>query len=869
MEIAFAIKGAIDATFRSSTKTAMKNINNISTETKKYQHAIKEAERAQKLLKQAYDAGGMSLEKYTQRQEQLKKVMQTNAKALGKTAMQAGTNSGTNSQEPQMPEMPGFSIPKGTAVALGIAAELKQCVDAAMTFESAMADVKKVVDFDSPQQFKEMNNDILQLTRTLPMTAEDIAKIVASGGQAGIAKEDLLSFAEAAAKMGVAFDITADQAGDMMAKWRTAFKMNQDEVITLADKINYLGNTTAASAPLISDVVTRIGPLGEVGGVASGEIAALGASIVGAGVNSEIAATGIKNLILGMTAGEGATKSQAEAFAALGMDASEMSKRMQTDAKGAILDVMHALQALPKEQQATVLSDLFGKESIGAIAPLLSNLEALEGNFKKVGDAGEWAGSMDAEFAARCETTENSIQLMKNAISEAAINIGSLFLPAVNEAVQTLARGVAAAMDFAKEHQNLVSVLMAVTAGATAFVLAYKAFTILQSVTQWLKLAALAQQALNIAMALNPIGLVIAAIAALVAGLMFLWNTNENFRNAVISAWEAVRDTAYQAFNGAYEAISQAMESIKQGVGGAIDWVQQKWDVVRSSAYQAFNSAYEAISQAMESIKQRAGEAIDWVQQKWDVVRNSAYQAFNGAYEAVSQAMESIKQRVGESIDWVQQKWDVVRNSAYQAFNGAYEAVSQAMESIKQRVGESIDWVQQKWDVVRSSAYQAFNSAYEAVSQAMESIKQGVGESIDWIQQKWEALKSFLSSPIQGTVNLIKNFTGGNNDDSNDTSHLATGGIFNRGAFLTTFAENSPEAAIPIDGSRRAAALWEKTGDLMGLTRNDMSVNLSIPVTINGNADVGTVTQIQQSIDSAVERALQRIQHQRGRVSYV
>ncbi len=749
MEIAFAIKGAIDATFRSSTKTAMKNINNISSETKKYQHAIKDAERAQKLLKQAYDAGGMSLEKYTQRQEQLKKVMQTNAKALGKTAMQTGTNSGTNSPEPQMPEMPGFSIPKGTAVALGIAAELKQCVDAAMTFESAMADVKKVVDFDSPQQFKEMNNDILQLTRTLPMTAEDIAKIVASGGQAGIAKEDLLSFAEAAAKMGVAFDITADQAGDMMAKWRTAFKMNQDEVITLADKINYLGNTTAASAPLISDVVTRIGPLGEVGGVASGEIAALGASIVGAGVNSEIAATGIKNLILGMTAGEGATKSQAEAFATLGMDASEMSKRMQTDAKGAILDVMHALQALPKEQQATVLSDLFGKESIGAIAPLLSNLEALEGNFKKVGDAGEWAGSMDAEFAARCETTENSIQLMKNAISEAAINIGSLFLPAVNEAVQTLARGVAAAMDFAKEHQNLVYVLMAAAAGATAFVLAYKAFTILQSVTQWLKLAALAQQALNIAMTLNPIGLVIAAIAALVAGLMFLWNTNENFRNAVISAWEAVRNSAYRAFNSAYEAVSQAMESIKQGVGGAIDWVQQKWDVVRSSAYQAFNSAYEAVSQAMESIKQRAGEAIDW------------------------------------------------------------------------------------------------------------------------IQQKWEALKSFLSSPIQGTVNLIKNFTGGNNDDSNDTSHLATGGIFNRGAFLTTFAENSPEAAIPIDGSRRAAALWEKTGDLMGLTRNDMSVNLSIPVTVNGNADAGTVTQIQQSIDSAVERALQRIQHQRGRVSYV
>lgn len=140
---------------------------------------------------------------------------------------------------------------------------------AAMQFESSMADVKKVVDFDTPEQFKEMSRDILELSKHIPMTAEALAQIVASGGQSGIAKQDLTAFAESAAKMGVVFDITAEQAGDMMAKWRTAFKMGQDDVNKLSDKINYLGNTTAASAPLISDVVTCIGPLGEVGGVAS------------------------------------------------------------------------------------------------------------------------------------------------------------------------------------------------------------------------------------------------------------------------------------------------------------------------------------------------------------------------------------------------------------------------------------------------------------------------------------------------------------------------------------------------------------------------------------------------------------------------
>ena len=241
----------------------------------------------------------------------------------------------------------------------------------AIEFETAMSDVRKVVDFADDGQFQQMNKDILELSQKLPMTANDLAAIVAAGGQSGIAQKDLLNFAEAAAKMGTAFDISASEAGDMMAKWRTSFSINQGEVEKLADKINYLSNKTAASAPLISDVVTRIGPLGAVGGMASGEIAALGASLVGSGIQSDVAATGIKNLILTMVAGESATKGQKEAFADLGFNATEMAKRMQTDAKGAIVDLMKAIQHLDKEKQAAMLQNLFGKESIGAIAPLL------------------------------------------------------------------------------------------------------------------------------------------------------------------------------------------------------------------------------------------------------------------------------------------------------------------------------------------------------------------------------------------------------------------------------------------------------------------------------------------------------------------
>lgn len=117
------------------------------------------------------------------------------------------------------------------------AAPFVQATRQAIDFESQMADVRKVVDFPTPEAFKEMSNDILNMSRRLPMAANGIAAIIASGGQSGIAREELAGFAEDAVKMGIAFDQTAEEAGDQMAKWRTAFKLTQPEVVALADKI--------------------------------------------------------------------------------------------------------------------------------------------------------------------------------------------------------------------------------------------------------------------------------------------------------------------------------------------------------------------------------------------------------------------------------------------------------------------------------------------------------------------------------------------------------------------------------------------------------------------------------------------------------
>lgn len=606
---------------------------------------------------------------------------------------------------------------KMIGMARGIGSDLMETSQAAIDFESSMADVKKVVDFDTPQQFKEMGNDILEMTKTIPMAAQDLAQIVAAGGQSGIAREDLTGFAESAAKMGVAFDISAGQAGDMMAKWRTAFKMNQTEVVDLADKINYLGNTTAASAPLISDVVTRIGPLGEVGGVAAGEIAALGASMVGSGIQSDVAATGLKNMILALTAGESATKSQVGALNELGLSAEDVAQGMQDNAKETILKVLNAIRGLDKVKQASVLSDLFGKESLGAIAPLLSNLDGVQDNLNKVADSSKYAGSMEGEFSARSETTANSLQLAKNNMEAFKIAIGNGLIPAMTPMISLLTQGVKWVSGIAQEFPGAASVLGTAAVSIAIFCGAVGALSTLAGTVQtvatfvqWAKEAGLAtriwtgiQWAWNAAMTANPVGVVIMGIAALIA------------------------------------------------------------------------------------------------------------------------------------IGYV---------------------------------------LYQNWDAISSFAATMWEGGRQAIADFCGTISNKVAEVCDWVQGKWQALKDFLSHPIDALVNYNQSI-----GSAPDVAANAVGGIYNQGSFLTTFAEDSPEAAIPIDGSRNALGLWQETGRRLGALNasgiapqksgtRSTTINFAPQITIQGNADKSTMESAMKDALSDLRRMLKDIQRDERRLSY-
>lgn len=301
----------------------------------------------------------------------------------------------------------------------------------AIAFESSMADVAKVVAFESAGELQSMSDTILEMSTRIPMAADGLAAIVAAAAQSGVAKADLTEFAEQAARMGVAFDLTGDQAGKMMADWRAGMNLSLPRVYALADAVNHLSNNMNATAPALGEVIQRVGAVAMASGLAETQVAALGAAFLSAGASPEIAATALKKFTSTLVRGSALSKDAQAAFGSLGFSVTQMARDMQTDAQGTIFKVLQALADKPRELRMSLLTEMFGEEALGAIAPLLQNMGNLTQAFDLVGDGSAYAGSMQAEFDTRSKTTANTLILLGNKMKALMIVAGSYFLPVI------------------------------------------------------------------------------------------------------------------------------------------------------------------------------------------------------------------------------------------------------------------------------------------------------------------------------------------------------------------------------------------------------------------------------------------------------
>lgn len=607
----------------------------------------------------------------------------------------------------------------GAAAAVGLGAMavgIKGAVNAAVEFEQSMAGVKKVIDFETPDQFRQMEQDIIALSQSLPMAATDIAAIMEAAGQSGIARDELTRFAESAVKMGVAFDITAEEAGKAMAEMRASFGMTQTEVETLADQINYLGNNSTNSAPHIMEVVQRIGSLAEMANISSSTIAALSASMVG--IAPEVAATSLKNFSLQLVKGESLSKSAKAAFVQMGLDYNQVAKDMRTDSEATIRKVLEAVQKVPEHMRAAVLNDAFGSESIAAISQLVTNIDTVDKNLKAMGDASKYAGSMLTEFESMAGTSAAQMQLFDNNVQAMKIAFGSAFLPVLNQIMESLTPILQKITDWAQQNPELVQTITAII-GAVLGVVAVLgglalAFT---AVTGGVAAVIAVFTALT-----SPVGLAIAAIAAGIAIGELLYQN-----------WDNIKAKGQEVWQGVQKYVSDAWRGVQDAWNGVGAWFDGIWNDVKASTTKQWGDIKTATTS------------------KFNEIKEAASRAFNGLPEPVRSALTAI-------VGVVRGQFELVKNIFTTTFNVIKALVRGDMNGVRQAIKDGFDravqTVKKAKDDIVGALRDLGNRLIQMGRDAIQGLINGMSEKIDAAVAKASELAGRVIGAVKGAFDI-------------------------------------------------------------------------------------------------------------------
>lgn len=545
-----------------------------------------------------------------------------NAKLLANTQKQLNQiGKSLDSYREKIDNFKGSLLEK-VATAGALIAPIKVAID----FESSMAEVKKVTDLSEGHSLQALSEDILNLSKKLPMAVDGIAALVAEGGKLGLASKEALKFGEVAASMGVAFEISAEEAGDNIGKMMASLGTNVEGIKNLGDSINYLADKGASDGKNLIEIISRMGGTAKVINLSEDSMVALAATLDEVGMASEVAGTALNDMFMKLSRAD--TLGADEAFARLGLSAEEMKEMMAEDSSKAITTLLESIKQLDSQDQINTIGEIFGTGdgTVRSIIALSSNVDRYT-ELVKMASSEEKKGSMDRELINKAETTASVLQIMGNHFKAISITIGQNFLPIV----KSIASGISWFLDgfesIIKTFPTLSSVIfvgvgafMALSVAIPAvlfawnlmslniltaqknFILAKNAILALRSAI-WVKNAALiattlTTKAYNLAslglfkvlgllatgfnalggaiafvgraMFLNPIGLIITAIAALIGGVYLVykhWGGIKEFFAGIFSYIGGLINSFVESFKSLFNFVGSAVSGIKSFFG--------------------------------------------------------------------------------------------------------------------------------------------------------------------------------------------------------------------------------------------------------------------------------------------------------------
>ncbi|HFU5879266.1 TPA: phage tail tape measure protein [Enterococcus faecium] len=642
-------------------------------------------------------------------------------------------------------------------------------------FEEQMSRVK-AISGATGDTFEQMKQQAIDLGAKTAFSAKESAAGMENLASAGFSAQEIMK------AMPGLLDLAAVSGGDVaLASENTAtalrgFGLEASEAGHVADVFARAAADTNAEVGDMGEALKYVAPVANSMGISLEETAAAIGIMSDAGIKGSQAGTTLRGALSRLAR---PTKAMQDTMDNLGVSFYDADGKMKP-LKTQVELLKKAFEGLTPEQQQNALVTLYGQESLSGMMALIDKGPDSLGKLTK--SLKDSDGAADDMARTMQDNMNSSIEQMFGAFESAAIVIQKILAPSIKKVADAISGLVEKFVSAPESTQRLVVAIgaIAIAIGPVLYALGMlvKAFQTMKvglgvlgnGISLFKKLGS------TIGFLTSPVGLVIAAVALLVVGFIYLWNTSEDFRNFWIGLWEGIKS-----------AVSSAVEWIQNAWKSTGEWFNNLWKSIKEGAENVWTTIQEAPGKAADWIKNKWTETKEFFSSIWDGIKEAASSAWEGIVNILAPYVIAIKNVFQPMIDFFTNLWSQIGSIAGSAweiiktavmgpilllidlitgnFNQLKEDASMLWTTLTTNIQNIIttfvdivvgyytalkDTVINIWNVLTSTIKDVWNSFTTWIKETTNNI-------VNSIKQEWNNLK-------QGTIDLFNNMIQGAKD---------------------------------------------------------------------------------------------------------
>ena len=653
----------------------------------------------------------------------------------------------------------------GAVTALGTAA-----VKTAADFDTAMSQVA-AVSGATGSDLDALRDKAREMGAKTKFSASEAAEAMNYMAMAGWKTTDMLGGIEGIMNLAAASGEDLATTSDIVTDALTAFGLSADDSGHFADVLAAASSNANTNVSMMGETFKYCAPIAGALGFSVEDTAEAIGLMANAGIKSSQAGTSLRTIMNNLT-GEVKICGSSIGEVTIATTNADGSMRGLSDI---LADCRVAFSGLSESEKAAAAETLVGKN---AMSGFLALMNAGEADINKLSGAIENCDGKSAEMAATMQDNlAGQLQILKSQLEELAISFGELLMPAIRTIVGWIQQFVdwLNGMDEGTKKVIMTVALLAAALGPVLIVIGKvisavgTIMTIVPKIAGVINVVKGAFAALNATMLANPIVLIIAAIAALVAAFIYLWNNCEGFRQFWIDLWENIKAVAVavwtaisEFFTAAWEAIKLAAETVWNGIrdffSGLWEGIQLIFTTVVTAISTFLSLAWTAIQTTVTTVFTAISTFFSTI---WNGILTIVTTIVTAISTFLATAWNTIKTTITTVLTAIQTVfttvWNAIKTVSTTIVNGIKNTISTAWNSIKSTVSSVVN-------AIKNTVSNVFNSMWNGIKSTISgiynTIVSGFNSAISFITSLPSRAFQWGKDIIMGIVNGIKSCIG-------------------------------------------------------------------------------------------------------------